>query len=198
MCGTFYVDDETMREIQKIARRIDRMNAKTGIVRPTDRAYVLRGSEKEIVADALQWGYESFQKNQVLFNARSETVKERAMFRYDYETHRCVIPAGKFYEWQKKESGKGIKFDFCIPGEVLFLAGIYHRDPAGDRFTVLTRAAAGCMSGVHDRMPVILDRHEISRWIFSETEADRLLEKQCERLQKSRSDGDSYEQLRLF
>lgn len=30
MCGRFYIDDETAREIEKIARKIDRKNAKNG------------------------------------------------------------------------------------------------------------------------------------------------------------------------
>lgn len=198
MCGTFYVDDETMREIQKIARKIDRMNAKTGDVHPTDQVCVLRCPEKEIIAESLKWGYESFQKKQVIFNARTETIRERIMFRQDYETHRCVIPAGGFYEWQKTDSGQGEKFEFGIPGEVLFLAGIYHRDPGGDRFAVLTKAAEGCMSGIHDRMPLILDRGEIRKWLFSREEADRLLTKFCDRLQRQHSGQDRYEQITLF
>lgn len=35
MCGRFYIDDETAREIEKIARKIDVKMAKTGM-------YILR------------------------------------------------------------------------------------------------------------------------------------------------------------
>ena len=34
MCGRFYIDDETAREIEKIARKIDRKMAKQGDVHP--------------------------------------------------------------------------------------------------------------------------------------------------------------------
>ena len=98
------------------------------------------------------------------------------MFRYDYESHRCIIPARKFYEWKKPESGqKGRKekYDFFAEGEILFMAGIYHKDLAGDRFTVLTREAAGCMTEIHDRMPLLLSGGDIEKWLFSRDEADR-------------------------
>lgn len=41
MCGRFYIDDETAREIEKIVRIIDRQNAKTGEVHPSEPALVL-------------------------------------------------------------------------------------------------------------------------------------------------------------
>ena len=40
------------------------------------------------------------------------------MFRYDYESRRCIIPARKFYEWKKPESGqkrRKEKYDFSDP-----------------------------------------------------------------------------------
>ena len=198
MCGRFYVDDETMREIQKIARKIDRMNSGSRDVHPSESALVLKKTGKDIVAESLRWGYESFQKSQVIFNARTETVKERPMFRFDYETHRCVIPAGKFYEWKRLGAKQKEKYDFFVPGEVLFLAGIYHKDPGGDRFTVLTKPAEGCMSEVHDRMPLIIEAGDINKWLFSLEDADHLLDHHFVRLQKTKSSGEEYNQMSLF
>lgn len=79
MCGRFYIDDETAREIERIVRKIDRQNAKTGEVHPSEPALVLRADQGSMVAEALKWGYESARKNTLVFNARSETVKERPM-----------------------------------------------------------------------------------------------------------------------
>ena len=42
MCGVFYVDDDTMREIGKIARKIDRKKAATGDVHPSQPALILQ------------------------------------------------------------------------------------------------------------------------------------------------------------
>ncbi|RKJ43171.1 hypothetical protein D7X98_17000 [bacterium 1XD8-76] len=53
-----------------------------------------------------------------------------------------------------------------MPDEILYLAGIYHKDPAGDRFTILTRKAEGCMVGVHHQMPLIINGGDIGNWLF--------------------------------
>lgn len=193
MCGRFYIDDETAREIEKIARKIDRRMGKTGDVHPSEPALVLRGSCDSIVAEVLRWGYESARKNTLIFNARSETVREKPMFRYDYETHRCLIPANKFYEWKDSREKKKEKYEFFAPGEILYFAGIYHKDPEGDRFTILTREAQGCMSGIHSRMPLILHREEMEDWLFSEMQAEKLLNCHFEKLQRQESEGDMYQ-----
>lgn len=198
MCGRFYIDDETAQEIEKIARRIDRKMAKTGDVHPSEPALVLRADHDSMVAEVLRWGYESARKNTLVFNARSETVKEKPMFRYDYENHRCLIPANKFYEWKNTGEKKKEKYEFSAPGEILYLAGIYHKEPEGDRFTILTRDAEGCMIGIHSRMPLILHREEMETWLFSEAQAEKLLDRHFVELQKQKSDGGGFRQMSLF
>lgn len=201
MCGRFYIDDETAREIEKIARKIDDKTARRGDVHPSDLALVLKTADGKMVSQVLKWGYESPQRRGVIFNARTETVRERPMFRYDYEFRRCIIPARKFYEWKKPESeqkGRKEKYDFFAEGEILFMAGIYHRELDGDRFTVLTREAEGCMTEIHDRMPLLLSGGDIEKWLFSRDEADRLLSSSFDRLQRRRSGGEEYRQLSLF
>lgn len=198
MCGRFYIDDETAREIEKIARRIDRKMAKTGDVHPSEPALILRADHDSTVSEALRWGYESGRKNTLIFNARSETVRERPMFRYDFETHRCLIPACKFYEWKDSGAKKKEKYEFFAPEEVLYLAGIYHKAPEGDRFTILTREAEGCMVGIHSRMPLILRREDMEEWLFSETEARKLLDRHFEELQRQESEPQEYQQISLF
>jgi len=198
MCGRFYIDDETAREIEKIARKIDRRMGKTGDVHPSEPALVLRGSCDSVVAEVLRWGYESVRKNTLIFNARSETVREKPMFRYDYETHRCLIPANKFYEWKDSREKKKEKYEFFAPGEILYFAGIYHKDPEGDRFTILTREAEGCMTQIHSRMPLILHREDLETWLFSEAEAAKLLESHFSDLQRQKSEAGDYRQMSLF
>lgn len=198
MCGRFYIDDETAREIEKIARRIDRKMAKTGDVHPSEPALILRADHDSTVSEVLRWGYESGRKNTLVFNARTETVRERPMFRYDFETRRCLIPACKFYEWKDTGAKKKEKYDFFAPEEVLYLAGIYHKDPEGDRFTILTREAEGCMVGIHSRMPLILRREDMENWLFSETEARKLLDRHFEDLRRQESEPQEYRQISLF
>ena len=124
MCGRFYIDDETAREIEKIARKIDSKNAKTGDVHPSEPALVLRADSDSMVAEVLKWGYEITRKNTLIFNARSETVREKPMFCHDYETYRCLIVANKFYEWKDIGGKKKEKYEFFVPGAILYLAEI--------------------------------------------------------------------------
>lgn len=196
MCGRFYVDDETAREIEKIARKIDQKMAKLGDVHPSEPALVLKALKGEMVSEVLKWGYDAAGK--IIFNARSETVQERPMFRYDYENRRCIIPVKKFYEWKKSGVKQKEKYDFFSEGETLFLAGIYHKDPEGDRFTILTREAEGCMAGIHDRMPLILTHDDMEKWLFSREEAVRLLDRHFDKLQRKKSVQEGYQQMSLF
>lgn len=229
MCGRFYVDDEVARQIEKIARKIERETASgagvpsseirmplsgvgmpagyKGDVRPSEEAWVLTAGA-EVTARRLKWGYEFSGRNAapertgkttgVIFNARSETVREKRMFREDFENRRCVIPAGKFYEWKHGGRGEREKYDFYRPSQLLYLAGVFHRDPEGDRFTVLTREAAGCMLGIHDRMPLLLEREEVEEWLFDRRAAGRLLERAPVKLERKKSGGEDYSQLSLF
>lgn len=209
MCGRFYVDDDILREIEKIVRGIDAKRAKRGEVYPSEPAVVLhtvKDSENTqglaefpaFAAAVMEWGYKAPGKGTLIFNARSESVRERPMFRHDYEVRRCVVPVKKFYEWKRLSSKEKKKYEFLEPGQLLYLAGIYHRDPQGDRFTILTRKAAGCMEGIHDRMPVILEREKIEDWLYSRETADLLLENTLGKLVRQSSGPMEYEQLRLF
>lgn len=198
MCGVFYVDDETMREIEKIARKIDRKLAATGDVHPSEPALILRADHKEMVSEVVKWGYEAYGKKTLIFNARSETVQERPMFRRDFEERRCLVPAAKFYEWKKINAKQKEKYEFFAQNEILYLAGIYHKDPAGDRFTILTREAEGCMVGVHHRMPLILHKKDMGRWLFSNKNALELLESHFEELKRKQGKKEIYQQMSLF
>lgn len=198
MCGVFYVDDETMREIEKIAGKIDKNVAAAGDIYPSRPALILRANHQEMVSAVLKWGYEAYGKKTLIFNARSETVRERPMFRRDFEERRCLIPANKFYEWKKINTKQKEKYEFFTPDRILYLAGIYHKDPLGDRFTILTRAAEGCMKEVHHRMPLILNEREIENWLFSKKEAAELLESHFMELRKVQNAKEVYQQISLF
>ena len=196
MCGVFYVDDDTMREIEKITRKIDHKLATTGDVHPSQPALILRANHGEMVSEVLKWGYEAYGKKTLIFNARSETVQERPMFRRDFEERRCLIPAGKFYEWKQTGTKQKEKYEFFTPDKILYLAGIYHRDSEGDRFTILTRAAEGCMTGIHHRMPLILYKKDMEKWVFFQEEAAKLLENHYVELERNRA--EAYHQVSIF
>lgn len=53
--------------------------------------------------------------------------------------------------------------------EITYLAGLYrfeeHRGIQVPMFTVITRAAVGTVSNIHDRMPLILSKDNLNEWI---------------------------------
>lgn len=199
MCGRFYIHNDTMAEIVKIVRKIDSKKAKTGDIYPSEPAMVLRADHREIVAEVMNWGYNSnLPGTKLMINARSETVQEKPMFRKDYEIHRCVVPANKFYEWKKLNGKSKEKYDFFVPEQILYLAGVYQKTPEGDRFTILTKAAEGCMQEIHHRMPVIIQADQTEKWLYSKEDAVKLLLEHCDALQRIKSTEDEYEQMSLF
>jgi putative SOS response-associated peptidase YedK len=117
-----------------------------------------------------------------MINARAETAAEKPSYRTALARRRCVVPASGFYEW-KKTAGSKLKVPhwiFAADGDGLALAGLWEswrpdRDTAPvHTFTILTTSASQDMEGLHDRMPVILDRAGRDGWLDPAASADDL------------------------
>ena len=59
MCGRYYVDDETSREIEKIVRKLDqRLKIEHGQdIHPSESAVILTKECREVAARQMQWRY---------------------------------------------------------------------------------------------------------------------------------------------
>ena len=173
MCGRFYVDDEMEEEIIKICNTIDKKKMAHGDVAPTDKALLLcKEQEKEDITGITgAFGYKVHDR--VIFNARSETVWEKPLFKNDFMNHRCIIPARSFYEWNHKKE----KFVISAKSksDVLYFGGIYRKTMTGNEFVILTTEAVGKMKEIHDRMPLSISRKEINGWIYDNKEAMQYL-----------------------
>ena len=105
------------------------------------------------------------------FNARAETVAQKPMFRSAFKRTRCTVPASGYYEWCAVDGGKQPYFISAARGEVLSIAGLWDewRDPetreAVLSATSIVTAANDFTRPIHDRMPVILDRHDHEAWL---------------------------------
>lgn len=117
------------------------------------------------------------------FNARSEGLSEKATFKGPLKKQRCVIPVTGFYEWTGPKD-KRIPHAIFGPAPILPMAGLYSwwRDPAAPEgegwvltATILTRASAGIMQPIHDRMPVFMADELLHDWLDPETPGDQLL-----------------------
>jgi putative SOS response-associated peptidase YedK len=112
-----------------------------------------------------------------LINARVETVAERPAFRAALRWRRCLVPADGWYEWASGPDRPGRQPYFITPadGSVLAFAGLYERREGLLTCTILTTAATGTLSEVHDRMPIVLDRRRWAAWLDPELAEPRLL-----------------------
>ncbi|MBM6803535.1 SOS response-associated peptidase [Mediterraneibacter glycyrrhizinilyticus] len=192
MCGQYYVDDETAREIEKIVRDLDRKLhvERTGDIRPSQRAAVIKGENKQLMADCMAWGFPRFDGKELLINARAESAMERKTFRNSVQHRRCIIPAKGFYEWDKSKE----KFSFeRYDSPVLFMAGCYNQYDQ-DRFVILTTDANPSVSPVHDRMPLILEPDELESWVLDDGATEFILHKTPVMLKSS----TEYKQMSLF
>ena len=200
MCGRYYVDDETAKEIEKIVRSVDEKLKKeaalvsqnqTKDIHPTECAPVLVASEGGLRCELKRWGMPGFMDKQLVINARSESVMDKKMFCDAVEHRRIVIPAAGFYEWNKqKEKSTFTRKD----SPVLYMAGIYSKYEDEDRFVILTTAANESMEPVHDRMPLILEKDELLPWLTERNKTEEFLAQVPCRLERS----TEFEQLTLF
>jgi putative SOS response-associated peptidase YedK len=85
---------------------------------------------------------------------------------------RCLIPIDGFYEWQRE--GKTRRpYHFSDPqGSKLLLGGVFEYDANGQPCcAILTTAATGAMTPIHDRQPVLLPLDAAQDWLFSRDRA---------------------------
>ena len=191
MCGRYYVDDDTVRQVEKLVSQVGDKMGKAGDIHPAEMAPVVTAGEKGLCCRWQRWGFPGYNGKQLIFNARSESALEKKLFRESVEHRRIVVPATWFYEWNKN---KEKSIFYRKEQSILYIAGFYDRYRDEDRFVILTTAANESMKPVHDRMPLLLERDEIEGWLFDDRQARDLLRK-TPALLKRRTD---FEQMSLF
>ena len=130
MCGRYYIDDTTAREVEKAVGRLDgKLDMTCGDVLPSRGAAVLRGQRGRLTADVMTWGFPGIDKGKLLINARAESALEKKTFRESMLHRRCIIPARGFYEWDRSRT----KFSYeRKDAPVLFMACLLYTSDAAD------------------------------------------------------------------
>ncbi|KAK8933202.1 hypothetical protein KSP39_PZI015869 [Platanthera zijinensis] len=95
-----------------------------------------------------------------MFNARSESLKEKPSFRRLIPNNRCLVAVEGFYEWKKDGSKKQPYYIHFKDGRPLVFAALYDswQNSEGEilyTFTILTTRSSPALEWLHDRMPVI-------------------------------------------
>ncbi|SDZ77130.1 Putative SOS response-associated peptidase YedK [Pseudobutyrivibrio sp. ACV-2] len=184
MCTRYALDitQPELREIIDIAKRspltdkfIDthaRPLITDGEVRPTDIVPVIAPNSKgEQQVFPMQWGFTARDNKRTLFNARLETAGQKPTFKDAWQSHRCVIPAAYYYEWEhfKSPDGKiktGDKYAIQPAGcTTTWLCGLYRIEDGYPVFVILTTEPSAELAKIHDRMPLMLPKNKINDWI---------------------------------
>jgi len=120
------------------------------------------------------------------FNARSEGITEKAMWKGPIRSHRALIPASGYYEWHtdpdtKKKTPHYIS---ATDDALLVFAGLYSwwkdhskADDDPDSWTltatILTSDAVDELLHIHDRNPVPLPPEWWDDWLNPDIEGDQ-------------------------
>lgn len=164
-------------------------------VAPTNDVYaVVQAADGTREVQPFHWGLvpswaKDIKIGSKMINARAETIGEKPAFKGLFKKHRLIIPMDGFYEWQQagegaplSKAGKPMKtpmFIHRVDGQPLAVAGLWAtwrdktvgpadaHDPTAwlHSCTVITTAANGTMSPVHDRMPVLLPADAWAEWL---------------------------------
>ena len=119
-----------------------------------------------------------------MINAKAETVASKPAFRAAAKYRRCLLPADGWFEWRRDGDRKQPYFMTSPDGASLAMAGIWEvwHDPAAQgspplvSCSVLTTAAIGALTEVHDRMPLVLPAERWADWLDPDRhEVDGLL-----------------------
>ena len=120
---------------------------------------------------------EDFKAN--LFNARAESLSEKASFKRPFKTSRCLVPASGFYEWKKENGGK-VPHYIKASDDVIAFAGLYEHWQKGDNevvsHTIITTKPNDFMQSIHNRMPVILEQEAFDLWLDPSNDDTEMLE----------------------
>lgn len=139
---------------------------------------VLRRDNDGVAVHCMKWGLvPGFTKKTdkpdffKMFNARSESVAEKASFRRLLPKNRCLVAVDGFYEWKKEGSKKQPYYIHFKDERPLVFAALFDswQNSGGETlytFTILTTASSSALDWLHDRMPVILgDKDSVDTWL---------------------------------
>jgi len=187
MCGRYVSPEQAAIErAWRIARATGNPLARRFNVAPTDPVPLLALDQGLLTLGTARWGliphwWKQDKPPKLSFNARLEEAAAKPMWRDPMRFGRCLVPAEGWYEWQAVEQtdpqtgeivqAKQPHYIRRQDGRLFCFAGLMSRRnvPGGDEpqatCALLTTAAIGRLTEVHNRMPVVLPDDAHDAWL---------------------------------
>ena len=177
MCGRFVLETplKATAEIFNAQMAESLVTVPNFNICPSENISVLVSNSGNRKLGQMRWGFvphwcKSVADGPLLFNARAETLAEKPAFRDACRKRRCLIPADGFYEWKKKVGSKSKPFYVRRSDrQQMIFAGIWQfSDDREDRIppcTIITVPASEQISGIHNRMPLLIDPSDWAGWL---------------------------------
>lgn len=198
MCTRYYMEcspelrpfvDRAMQSSlrESIVTKLGKPMKTEGEIRPTDIAPVIAPARsRQPTVFPMVWGFTNPRGGSPLLNARVETAAVKPFWKQAWTSHRCIIPASCYFEWEhlvspdgKKKAGQKymIQPKNCA---VTYLAGLYQiEEQRGIKlpvFTILTREPGEEIRFIHDRMPLILPKEAVKEWLRIEARPEEVIQ----------------------
>jgi putative SOS response-associated peptidase YedK len=144
---------------------------------PTQQTIIVAPREKRRLIEPAVWGWKRVvgppkadgrPTEKLLINAMAETAGDKVTFRKALRERRAVLPVTGYYEWAGPPKDRRPIHFTPREGELLLLAAIYadEKDSEFRTFMLLTTGANKVVSGIHNRMPVIIPASRLDEWLF--------------------------------
>lgn len=178
---------EQLRERFRIANNLPNGLKQRYNIGPSQLEPVIVSHSGEPSAEVMKWGFiPRWAKNTSsifrykTFNARSEGIFDKPIWKKAIRFSRCLVPANGFYEWKNQTDGKQPYFISPSDNPLFSFAGVYGiwQDQTGfewGTYSIITTAPNKDMAPIHNRMPVILHAEDEATWLDSTVDDPELL-----------------------
>lgn len=166
MCGRYsFVPTKKQSDEQLQGLELPASQQLSFNIAPTQRAYVIANDQPRQF-QPMAWGLVPYWSKDgansgKLINARAEGILEKPSFREPALRRHCLVPADSFYEWRSLPGKRKVPYRIRLKnGDLMFLAGIWDEWRGGTSpkrtFSIITTTPNVEVSGLHNRMPVLL------------------------------------------
>lgn len=145
MCAQFFIETENRKAIN-----IFPGNTFNPVISPSEKT------------EEMIWGFNLPGSTKLIYNSRAETAPSKKIFRQHFLSARCIIPCHGFYEWSREK----IKYVYKSHADkIIYLAGFFGHFKDCGRFVILTAEARGKAAEIHSRIPVVIEKNCLSKWL---------------------------------